>query len=77
MKWISVKEKPFPLDRRLLVTNGRDLGHILVDQYHIKEWEENEIGYQVGGIPDHTSHSMHHVDITHWCLIPELPKDSQ
>lgn len=76
MKWISVKDASFPLNKRLLVTDGESLGHLMVDQYDIEEWDDYKLGF-AEGIPDYSSHSLRRYEISHWCLIPELPKDDE
>ena len=73
MKWISVKDDPIPMGM-VIVTNGKSLGYCIdIHWYSIVDTDDYLDGY-ISGIPDSNSFEMTGRDITHWLVLPELPK---
>ena len=74
MKWINVKEIIPPMDERVLVTDGKNLGYTSWTEYIEDVYEKDDwLSEAIGGIPDSTSNKMKNSDIKYWCKII-LPK---
>lgn len=75
MKWISIKEQEPPDDVSFLVTDGHYIDHGgregFSETIEKDGWEKEIIKYTV--LPCHNSNFD---KITHWCLVPVLPKEA-
>lgn len=71
--WISVKYKSFPDGVNFLVTDGNKIAHVSVSQKEDwDDWPDDKMSFSM--IPD-CEIAFDHDEITHWFILPELPKE--